>query len=121
MLSFDLGPVVFETENLVVYAASNVQLLAMKLWAWRDDQAFEDAARLLEAILASSPDLTREEPWAKLEQFLPAAERLDARQWPFYVGKLAKMPRSAEEARCNGPEPLRRRNVFASPNFLSTI
>ena len=40
---------------------------------------------------------------------------------PFYVGKLAKMPRSAEEARCNGPEPLRRRNVFASPNFLSII
>ena len=76
MLSVDLGPVVFETENLVVYAASNVQLLAMKLWAWRDDQDFEDAARLLEAILASSPDLTREELWARLEQFLPAAERL---------------------------------------------
>jgi hypothetical protein len=40
---------------------------------------------------------------------------------PFYVGKLAKMPRSAEDARSNGPEPLRRRNVFASPNFLSII
>ena len=40
---------------------------------------------------------------------------------PFYVGKLARMPRSAEEARCNGPEPLRRRNVFASPNFLSLV
>jgi hypothetical protein len=40
---------------------------------------------------------------------------------PFYVGKLAKMPRSAEEARSNGPEPLRRRNVFASPNFLSVV
>ena len=40
---------------------------------------------------------------------------------PFYIGKLAQMPRSAEEARCNGPEPLRRRNVFASPNFLSII
>lgn len=76
MLSVELGPVVFEAENLVVYAASNLQLLAMKLWAWRDDQDFEDAARLLEAILASSPGLAREELWAKLEQFLPPAERL---------------------------------------------
>jgi len=25
----------------------------------------------------------------------------------------------SEEARVNGPEPLRRRNVYASPNFLS--
>jgi hypothetical protein len=76
MLKVDLGPIVFEAENLIVYSASYVQLLAMKLWAWRDDQDFEDAARLLEAILASSPLLTREELWAKLEQFLPAAERL---------------------------------------------
>jgi hypothetical protein len=36
----------------------------------------EDAARLLEAILVSSPGLTREELWARLELFLPAAERL---------------------------------------------
>src|SRR3954447_25798497 len=76
MLNVDLGPVVFEAENLIVYAASNAQLLAMKLWAWRDDQDFEDAARLLEAILAASPGLTREELWARLEHFLPAAERL---------------------------------------------
>jgi hypothetical protein len=67
---------VFETENLIVYAASSVQLLAMKLWAWRDDQDFEDAGRLLEAILAASPSLTRERLWARLEPFLPAAERL---------------------------------------------
>ena len=40
---------------------------------------------------------------------------------PFYIGKLAQMPRSAEDARCNGPEPLRRRNVFAAPNFLSIV
>ena len=76
MLKVDLGPVVFEAENLIVYSASNLQLFAMKLWAWRDDQDFEDAARLLDAIVASSPGLTREELWARLEQFLPAAERL---------------------------------------------
>jgi len=39
---------------------------------------------------------------------------------PFFVSRrLQQMPRSAEEARVNGPEPLRRRNVYASPNFLS--
>jgi hypothetical protein len=76
MIKVDLGPVVFETENLVVYSASKFQLLAMKLWAWRDDQDFEDAARLLQAILIPMPELTREELWAKLEQFVPAAERL---------------------------------------------
>jgi hypothetical protein len=36
-----------------------------------------------------------------------------------FLSPLAQMPRNAEDARCNGPEPLRRRNVFASPNFLS--
>jgi hypothetical protein len=76
MLGLDLGPVVFEAENLIVYAASNLQLLAMKLWAWRDDQDFDDAARLLGAILALSPNLTREEIWTKVEDFLPPAERL---------------------------------------------
>jgi hypothetical protein len=40
---------------------------------------------------------------------------------PFYLGKLAQMPHSAEEARRNGPEPLRRRNVFALPNFLTVV
>lgn len=76
MIKVDLGTVVFETENLVVYSASTLQLLAMKLWAWRDDQDFEDAARLLEAIVTLTPKLTREELWAKVEQFVPAAERL---------------------------------------------
>ena len=57
--------------------------------------------------------------WMWLAQ--AAAAREPKSNDAFYLGKLAKMPRSAEEARCNGPEPLRRRNVFASPNFLSVV
>ncbi|MEI9952233.1 MAG: hypothetical protein WDO74_25410 [Pseudomonadota bacterium] len=53
-----------------------MQLLAMKLWAWRDDQDIEDARRLLAAIFAEQPGLTQPGLWAKLEPFLPAAERL---------------------------------------------
>jgi hypothetical protein len=65
---------------------------------------------------------------AGLTELLASREHQSAPSWtreigslaePFYIGKLAQMPRSAEEARCNGPEPLRRRNVFALPNFLS--
>jgi len=76
MLKIDLGPIVFRSPSLMVYAASSLQLLAMKLWAWRDDQDIEDAGRLLAAVLAEHPGLTQQELWAKLEQFLPAAERL---------------------------------------------
>ena len=65
---------------------------------------------------------------AGITELLASREHQAAPSWtseigqlpePFYIGKLAEMPRSAEDARCNGPEPLRRRNVFASPNFLS--
>jgi hypothetical protein len=31
---------------------------------------------------------------------------------------LERMPRSFEQAKRNGPEPLRRRNMIASPDFL---
>jgi hypothetical protein len=31
---------------------------------------------------------------------------------------LERMPRSFEQAKRNGPEPLRKRNMIASPDFL---
>ena len=55
MLKIELGPIVFQSPSLMVYAASSLQLLAMKLWAWRDDQDIEDAGRLLAAVLAERP------------------------------------------------------------------
>jgi hypothetical protein len=45
-LSF--GPVLLDTPTLRVRTLSQVQLLAMKLSAWRDDLDVEDARRLLE-------------------------------------------------------------------------
>ena len=55
------------------------------------------------------------------EQMAPSwAGQIGSLPEPFFVGnRLKEMPRSAEEARTNGPEPLRRRNIFASPNFLT--
>jgi hypothetical protein len=60
---------------------------------------------------------------AQLEQKAPTWTRDIGRlPEPFYVGRrLAQMTRSAAEARESGPEPLRRRNVYASPNFLSVV
>jgi len=55
------------------------------------------------------------------EQMPPAwASEVGSLPEPFFVGKrLKEMPRSAEDAMVNGPEPLRRRNIYASPNFLT--
>jgi hypothetical protein len=78
MVGVDLGPVVFETRNLRVCSASPTQLLAMKLWAWRDDQDFEDAERLLRE--ARKPeDLTLEDLWGRLAAFIQDAQHLKAR------------------------------------------
>lgn len=55
------------------------------------------------------------------EQAAPAwASQIGSLPEPFFVGKrLKEMRRSAEDAKLNGPEPLRRRNIYASPNFLT--
>jgi hypothetical protein len=58
---------------------------------------------------------------ARGEQAPPAwANEIGSLSEPFFVGtRLREMRRSAEDAKLNGPEPLRRRNIFASPNFLT--
>lgn len=58
---------------------------------------------------------------ARGEQAPPAwASQIGALSEPFFLGtRLKEMRQSAEDARLNGPEPLRRRNIFASPNFLT--
>jgi hypothetical protein len=76
MLRVDLGQLVFQSPALTVYAASTAQLLAMKLWAWRDDQDYDDAEKLLRALLREGPDLQQAEVWKMVEQFLPDSERL---------------------------------------------
>ena len=41
---------------------------------------------------------------------------------PMFLGRqLATLPRSAARARREGPEPLKRRNLLALPNFLNVV
>ena len=47
----DVGPIVFQSPGIVVRQVSSVQLLAMKLSAWRDDVDIGDATRLLESLV----------------------------------------------------------------------
>lgn len=55
------GPTVFESSGVVVKTVSPIQLLAMKLSAWRDDVDIADATRLLQEVAGE-----REQIWQKL-------------------------------------------------------
>jgi len=60
------GEVLYESHALIVHAATTVQLLAMKLAAWRDAVDRGDA-RLLLAQMAGSAETI----WSALEPFVP--------------------------------------------------
>ena len=68
------GEVVFEASSLIVRTLAPVQLLAMKLSAWRDDLDVEDA-RLLLSQIDGSPD----QIWASLEPHVVPGRELKAR------------------------------------------
>jgi hypothetical protein len=51
MHATEKGSCVFSAPNLAVFAVPIAQLLAMKCWAWRDEQDYEDAERLLACLL----------------------------------------------------------------------
>lgn len=65
---------------------------------------------------------------AGLAELLAGRAGIPAPPWTTSVGPqegllvldpgLEQMPRSFEQAKRNGPEPLRRRNMIASPDFL---
>jgi hypothetical protein len=67
------GQTVFEAVGIVVKTPSPVQLLAMKLCAWRDDVDIGDARRLLSELTGS-----REEIWNALEPHLMPGNELKA-------------------------------------------
>ena len=67
------GEVLHDSDSLQVVAASRVQLLAMKLAAWRDAIDRADAKLLL-----SDLDGSAEEIWVQLDRFLPEAQRTKA-------------------------------------------
>jgi hypothetical protein len=55
-----IGPVLLDRPTLRVRSLSPIQLLAMKLSAWRDDLDVEDARRLLKECPGTRDDLWRE-------------------------------------------------------------
>ncbi|GAB4580382.1 MAG: hypothetical protein Fur0022_31230 [Anaerolineales bacterium] len=77
------GYLVGVSEGVVVYAApgikvclpSTVQLLAMKLSAWRDDVDISDARRLLESFGLNQ---RADDLWEKIEPHLVPGEELKA-------------------------------------------
>ena len=68
------GTIVLNTPTLVVRAAPPEQLLAMKLWAWRDEVDIDDARLLLSKLPGDM-----EQVWSLIGGFLEPAGRAQAR------------------------------------------
>lgn len=62
------GDVLYHSRTLIVRAAANEQLLAMKLAAWRDAVDRADAALLLSQLHGSAEDI-----WSAIRPFVPHA------------------------------------------------
>lgn len=69
-----LGPVLMDTPTLRVQTLSPMQLLAMKLSAWRDDLDVEDARRLLKECRGA-----REDVWREVESHVVPGREMKAR------------------------------------------
>ena len=81
------GPVVISAPGIEVRSPDTVQLLAMKLSAWRDDLDINDASRLLDEI-----DGERDEVWRMVERYLVPGDELKAQYafadlWELQHGK----------------------------------
>jgi hypothetical protein len=68
------GPVLLDTPTLLVRTLSPMQLLAMKLSAWRDDLDIEDARRLLQECRGA-----REDVWRGVEGYVVPGREMKAR------------------------------------------
>jgi hypothetical protein len=66
LIGLTIGPVLYESKNLDVRAATTPQLLAMKLAAWRDAIDRSDARLLLSDMEGSA-----EQIWARISPFVP--------------------------------------------------
>lgn len=64
------GEVLYESQALIVHAASTEQLLAMKLAAWRDAIDRGDAELLLSRMTGSA-----EKIWSAIEPFVPPHQK----------------------------------------------
>lgn len=69
------GPVIFRAPGIEVRAPSMVQLLAMKLSAWRDEIDISDARRILQEI---ATNYSRDELWQAIEPYVIPGDELTA-------------------------------------------
>lgn len=69
-----VGETILETPSLIVRALAPIQLLAMKLCAWRDDVDIEDARSLLGLLKGA-----REDVWRGIQPHLAPGRELKAR------------------------------------------
>lgn len=72
------GGVIYAAPGIVVHCPTLVQLLAMKLSAWRDDVDIQDAGLLLRALVGESEG-DQETCWAMIEPFVVPGQALKAR------------------------------------------
>jgi hypothetical protein len=66
MVQLTTGRLLYSSNSLTVHAASNSQLLAMKLSAWRDAIDRSDARLLLQQMHGSHDEI-----WTELQPFVP--------------------------------------------------
>jgi len=59
------GEVAFEAPGICVFAAPDAQMLALKLWAWRDDVDRKDAMTCLGRLTG-----TKDEIWREVETYI---------------------------------------------------
>jgi len=72
------GGIIYQSPGIIVRCPALVQLLAMKLSAWRDDVDIRDARYLLRALIAEE-DSDQEALWARIEPFVVPGQQLKAR------------------------------------------
>ena len=77
LVGISTGKVLYESNSLIVHAASTEQLLAMKLAAWRDAVDRADAAVLLSELVSS-----KDESWAAVAPYVPRHD-LDKASYAF--------------------------------------
>jgi hypothetical protein len=75
LVGLSKGPVVYTAPGIEVRLPATVQLLAMKLCAWRDDVDISDARHLLVSLQSNQ---NAERLWQALEPFLIPGEELKA-------------------------------------------
>jgi hypothetical protein len=109
----------------LVHAILSGNLLAARQWVADAQRSHIEWKSVEKPVGLSAREMTVA---AGLAEMLAARAGTSPPHWAITVGPqnevlvldpgLERMPRSFEQAKRNGPEPLRKRNLIASPDFL---